>query len=141
MLEQFSSGNKTFLVVVIIIIAAIGIGYFVYSGGKISLPTTPTTPETPTSVSPTIPPAGQQQAGSETGKPITNIQGQTTGVKCPADTCLNEVQGSGACPSWTGKSGTYTEQECYDYPDQADNLAACDKQRTIYYKTCGVRQQ
>jgi hypothetical protein len=84
----------------------------------------------------------QQQAGSDTGSPIIDaISGEQTGVKCPNDYCLNPVQGAGNCPASTGKAGEpYTEQECYDYPDQADNLTQCDQKRTVYYQVCGVRQ-
>lgn len=83
----------------------------------------------------------QQQAGSDTGSPVIDaISGEQTGVKCPNDYCLNEVQGSGSCPASSGQSGTYTERECYDYPDQAATLAACDNEREVYYEVCGVRQ-
>ncbi|TAL47277.1 hypothetical protein EPN87_03360 [archaeon] len=78
----------------------------------------------------------QQQAGSDTGKPVMDaLTGQQTGVQCPKDFCLNAVYGAGKCPS---SAETYYEQECYKYPASAKDLATCDKQRTIYYKVCGV---
>jgi hypothetical protein len=130
---------KRFLPIVLILFLGIGIGllamYF------LKYPTyTPTV--TTTTTGPTILPGGQQQAGSETGTPITNpLTGETVGVKCPADYCLNPVQGAGNCPSWTGKTDqTYTEQECYDYPDSAASLVDCDAKRVIYYLICGVRK-
>lgn len=82
----------------------------------------------------------EQQAGSETGAPVTLPTGEQ-GIKCPSDYCLSEVQGAGPCPAWTGKTGEYSEQQCYDYSESADSLKDCDSKRVIYYKICGVRQQ
>ncbi len=80
----------------------------------------------------------QQQAGSDTGKPVINpLTGMQTGVQCPKDSCLGQVQGAGNCP---GSEQAYYEQECYDYPESGTSLADCDKKRTVYYKICGVVQ-
>lgn len=60
-------------------------------------------------------------------------------VKCPKDYCEAKVWGSGPCPFWTNKTGRYYEQKCYHYPKEASSKKACEANKVVFYKICGLK--
>ncbi len=133
--------KRIFIILTVSVAFVLAVTLFVnYNNGQYQLQTSESgtgPPQEPSSSE-----TGQPASPAETTRPLPNIPQPTEGggYLCPKDYCTKEVLGAGPCPSWTGVDGTYYDQECYDYPNNANTAAGCDTNKIVYYRICGVRK-